>query len=86
MHEKYRETLLSLSKAIEEIRGVFLNLNEKNNDIGLFPFEPIKDCYGLIKDLDPICGKQLTEEQRRKVRHQITALWKDVRKELLKRI
>lgn len=80
--DQYSETLCSLSAAIEETRGVFKNLDEKANKIGLFPFEPIKDIFGLISDLD--CDKQLTTVERKEKRDKIYALWADMRKELLK--
>lgn len=80
--DQYSETLCSLSAAIEETRGVFMNLGEKNNEIGLYPFEPIKDIFGLISDLD--YKKQLTEAERKNIRDKISALWADMRRELLK--
>lgn len=80
--EQYSETLCSLSAAIEETRGVFMNLGEKANKIGLFPFEPIKDIFGLISDLD--CDRQLTQVERKEMRDKIYALWADMRRELLK--
>lgn len=80
--EQYSETLCCLSAAIEETRGVFMNIGEKDNKIGLYPFEPIKDIFGLISDLD--CDKQLTEVERKETRNKIYVLWADMRRELLK--
>jgi len=59
-----------------------MNLGEKNNKIGLYPFEPVKDIFGLISDLG--CNKQLTEDERKTSRDKIFVLWSDMRRELLK--
>ena len=80
--DQYSETLCCISGAIEEIRGVFMNLGENNINIGLYPFEPVKDIFGLINDLG--CNKQLSEDERKTTRDKIFALWADMRKELLK--
>lgn len=80
--EQYSETLCSLSAAIEEVRGVFMNLGETDNKIGLYPFEPVKDILRLISDLG--YNKQITTDDGKIVRDKIFALWADARKELLK--
>lgn len=59
-----------------------MNIGEKDNKIGLYLFEPIKDIFGLISDLD--CDKQLTEVERKETRNKIYVLWADMRRELLK--
>ncbi len=78
--EEYINTLKVLSVAIDEVRGVFKNLGESDKTIGLYPFEPIKDIYGLTKDL----GLSVDTEQKDEVRQKIFALWREARKELLK--
>ena len=55
---------------------------ETEADIGLYPFEPIKDMYGLIEGLG--FGDSFKTCDSKKCRVQIFALWKDVRKEILK--
>ena len=80
--DQHSETLCCISGAIEEIRGVFMNLGENDINIGLYPFEPVKDIFGLINDLG--CNKQLSEDERKTTRNKIFALWADMRKELLK--
>ena len=79
---EFSETLCCLSAAIEEIRGVFKNIGETDAEVGLYPFEPIKDIFGLISDLG--YGHKLTEEQRQEIRTKVYALWSDARKEFLK--
>lgn len=80
--DQHSETLCCLSAAIEEVRGVFINLGETEKKIGLYPFEPVKDIFGLINDLG--CNKKLSNEERKDIRDKIFALWADARKELLK--
>lgn len=76
------ELLAKLSIAIDEVRGVFCNLNETDTSRNLYPFEPIKDIYGLIEDLG--FGSTYKSSESKKCHDQIFALWKDVRKEILK--
>jgi hypothetical protein len=80
--EQYRTALAKLSIAIDEVRGVFCNLNETDTSRNLYPFEPIKDIYGLIEDLG--FGSTYKSSESKKCHDQIFALWKDVRKEILK--
>jgi hypothetical protein len=81
-YEQYITVLTKLSIAIDEVRGVFCNLRETNTDRGLYPFEPIKDMYGLIEDIG--FGTNYKSSESKKCHDQIFALWKDVRKEILK--
>lgn len=64
------------------MRGVFCNLRETAISRGLYPFEPIKDMYSLIEDLG--FGSTYKSCESKKCHDQIFALWKDVRKEILK--
>ncbi len=81
-NENYKQVLHCLSCAIDEIRGVFMNLGESDKKRGLYPFEPIKDIYHIISRLG--YDRDTTEQKRQDVRRKIFALWGDVRKELLK--
>lgn len=65
--EQFCATLSCLSASIEEIRGVFKNIEETEEDIGLYPFEPIKDIFGLINDMG--YKKQLSEAERENIRN-----------------
>lgn len=80
--EQFRSVLTRLSVAIDEVRGVFCNLNESAEDIGFYPFEPIKDIYGLITDLG--YAKTFKAASVKDCREKIFILWKEVRKEILK--
>jgi hypothetical protein len=81
-NESYRQVLHCLSCTIDEVRGVFMNLGESEKERGLYPFEPIKDIYYIIRNLD--CNNKTSEQERENVRKKINALWGEVRKELLK--
>lgn len=80
--EQHAEVLRSISVSIDEVRGVFTNLNENDTNIGLYPFEPIKDIYGLIQDLG--YAHDTPKGKRDKIREKIFALWQEARRELLK--
>ncbi|MBN1805248.1 MAG: hypothetical protein JW837_08365 [Sedimentisphaerales bacterium] len=80
--EQYMDVLRSISISIDEVRGVFTNLNECDSKVGLYPFEPIKDIYGLIQDLG--YANKTPKEKRDEIREKIFALWQEARRELLK--
>lgn len=80
--EDFSKTLLKLSIAIDEIRGVFCNLGEGSKDVGLFPFEPIKTIYELVADLG--FGDNFKAADAPATRNNIVHLWKEMRRELLK--
>ena len=47
----YRKAYCSLSKAIDLVRGVYINVGENDKKIGLYPFEPLHDirkCMEII--------------------------------------
>lgn len=78
--KQFGETLVMLSKSIDEVRGVYKNLKERHNDIGLYPFECLKRIHKFVAELgygniDPIKA----EETRRHIIH----CWKDLRKSFL---
>lgn len=80
--EQLSEVLTRLSIAIDEVRGVFCNLDERSDDGGLYPFEPLKDILGLVRDLG--AGDKFLADEARECQRRVFALWADVRRELLK--
>ena len=80
--EQYSNVLTKLSIAIDEVRGVFCNLRETKEDVGLYPFEPIKDIYALIADLG--YGETFRSVESDLCRKKIFILWKEMRREILK--
>jgi hypothetical protein len=77
---QFGETLLLLSKSIDEVRGVYKNLEETKNKIGLYPFECLKEIHDLVSELG--FGK-LEEDNAMKTRKQITVRWKRLRRSFL---
>jgi len=49
--KQFGDTLVTISKSIDEVRGVYKNLKETNKDIGLYPFECLKEIHKIISDL-----------------------------------
>lgn len=47
----YGDVLKSLSKSIDEVRGVYSNIGETKNKIGLYPYESLKEIKELISQL-----------------------------------
>ncbi len=78
--KQYNETLGLLSKSIDEVRGVYKNLKETEKDIGLYPFECLKEIHELVSKLGHgSVNKDKATETRRHIRH----CWKDLRKSFL---
>lgn len=78
--KQFGETLVLLSKSIDKVRGVYKNLKETKDDIGLYPFESLKEIHDLVSKLG--YGKLDTAkatDTRRHIRH----CWKDLRKSFL---
>lgn len=78
---EHLNVLLKLSSVIDEVRGLFCNLEESGGEGGLYPFEPLKDIYGQLKELG---YENPSSEKKMNVRKRVEALWKDVRQELLR--
>lgn len=49
--DDYTNTLISISKSIDEVRCVYRNLRESKNDDGHYPFESLKEIYNITKEL-----------------------------------
>jgi hypothetical protein len=80
--QQHREVLMKLSLVIEEVRGVFCNLGGAGTKRGLYPFEPLKDIHVLVEELGS--GAQFKGADAERARSHISALWSDVRREILK--
>ncbi len=79
--QEYARVLKSLSATIEEIRAVFANVGAEEINIGLFPFESIKQMRDEIADLG--FGKNFKGETAKPVRDKIVACWKKLRTHFL---
>jgi len=78
----YSSTLFKLSVVIDEIRGVYKNINDRGEDSGYYPFEPFKEIYTLVTELG--YENAYDEETAKRIRSQIFGLWKSMRREFLK--
>ncbi len=83
-YPEYSATLSGLSAAIDEVRGVFKNLGETHSKIGLYPFEPLKEIFELVKALKPI--PTTTEQQKLDTKVEIDAHWKKLRTKFLREL
>ncbi|MGI0015245.1 MAG: hypothetical protein ACREBU_17660, partial [Nitrososphaera sp.] len=79
--ELYTETLSKLSIVIEEIRSVFKNVREKQGNVGLYPFESMKEIHKTIEKLG--YGERVTEALQREARNNINNQWKVLRSKFL---
>jgi hypothetical protein len=79
--DQYLAALMKLSLAIEEVRGVFLNVPNEAEADGWYPFEPVKQIRQLILDLGH--GEAATPEKRAAVNLKIYKMWKSSRNQLL---
>jgi hypothetical protein len=74
------EILLALSKCIDEVRGVYTNVNETKSNKGYFPFESLKSIYTIVEEL----GKSnKSEEQMKEAGEKIKHHWQIIRKNFL---
>lgn len=81
-NEDFVNARIALRIAIDEVRGVFKNINENDTQIGLYPFEPIKQIYDLLSRSHHM--DSLSSENRNIFKQEAFGYWKDVRKVLLK--
>lgn len=78
--KEYEETLMLLSKSIDEVRAVYKNIDEKEGNIGHYPFESLKSIYTIIAELgfdNPDTSKG--EEARNHIKHN----WGNLRRTFL---
>lgn len=79
-NQQYSETLVLLSRSIDEVRGVYKNLKEKEDGTGLYPFECLKEIHDLISELG---YGQIDSAKAIRTRKNINLCWKDLRKSFL---
>ncbi len=77
--ETYYQYLINISIVIDDIRGLYKNLEEDYDGVGLYPFEPIKEVYVLFKKYGMSDNKDSNN-----CKNMIYKLWKSMRKEFLK--
>ncbi len=75
-----KEILLALSKCIDEVRGVYYNVNETKTEKGSYPFESLKNIYSIVENLG---HSEMNEVQRKEAHEKITSNWQIIRKTFL---
>lgn len=76
--EKYTKLKFCTSKAIEEIRSVYENIDEVFGVYdGLYPFEPLKEMY--IEDIDELHHGDFTTIKNEEIRKKHYEKWKKIR-------
>ena len=78
--KEYLKVLLDLSKAIDEVRGVYYNIKQTKTSKGLYPFESLKTIYSIIEALGP---GDLSEQQMTEANAKIKTHWQTIRKVFL---
>jgi hypothetical protein len=78
--EEYADVLTAMAIAIDELRGVYKNIGERPDEIGHYPYEPIKEIHNAITELG---YGELTDEQRATARKRIQGHWKSIRANFL---
>ena len=71
----------ALSKAIDSVRGVYKNVGETEERIGLYPFEPLHD---MRKVLDELGFNDATPDRRQAARTRFIRSWNALRWAFLK--
>ena len=78
----FSKIVCRLSYMIEELRGIYLNIGEAPSDIGLYPYESLKELADALHKLG--FGEKFTTEKADATRSQIVDYWKKVRRQLLR--
>ena len=79
--KEYLEALLLLSKSIDEVRGVYFNIQETSTDKGYYPFESLKSIYTIVEQIGT---KDFNEAQLREANAKIRDHWQTIRKTFLR--
>jgi len=78
--EQYGKILTDLSIVTDELRGVYKNIGENPKNVGIYPYEPIKDIHKAISGLG---FRNLDEKSRITARRQVVGHWKSIRPNFL---
>jgi hypothetical protein len=74
--DHYQRVFKQLSKAIDEMRGVYQNVHEDENHQGLFPYEPLHD---MRRSLENLGRGSYDPNKANEVREEILAEWSALR-------
>ena len=76
----YGNVLKGLSVATEELRAVFTNIGEGEEQVGLFPFESLKSIHEHISVLG---YNEISSDEASSTRHEIVESYKKLRRHFL---
>lgn len=79
--KEYGKVLRSISVVMDNVRATFVNCGESAGNVGLYPFERLKEIHRIISDLDFEDGFRAHEA--RAARHEIVEEWKMLRRQYL---
>jgi hypothetical protein len=74
------DVLLVLSKVIDEVRGVYFNINESRTEKGLYPFESLKRIYSIVEEVGK---KEPNAAEMKEANAKIRSHWQTIRKTFL---
>jgi hypothetical protein len=77
----FRKAHRALSKSIDLVRGVYKNVDETDEQLGLYPFEPLHD---MRRSLDTLGFIDVTHEKQLEARNEIMRSWNALRYVFLK--
>ena len=77
----FQKVLRALALAIEEVRALFSNINENQSNVGLYPFESLKQIHSQVSALG--FGSNFHIEKTEPTRREILSLWKKLRRHFL---
>lgn len=77
---EHAHILMQLAIAVDEVRGVYKNIGERPGNIGVYPYEPIKEIYRAVDELG---HGELTSDERALARQRIKGHWRSIRANFL---
>ena len=77
----FAKVMKTLSSVTEELRAVFSNVGEAEHDIGLFPFERLKEIQACVSALS--FGGAFNVQRAASARREIVGKWKSLREHYL---
>jgi hypothetical protein len=77
---EHARALMELAIAVDEVRGVYKNIGERADQVGVYPYEPIKEIYNAVAELG---HGELTSEERELARQRIKGHWRSIRANFL---
>jgi hypothetical protein len=80
--EQFGAVLSRLSGAIDEIRGVFKNVGETSERIGVYPFESLKAIHTIVSSLG--FGATFQAANGHMARQKILDAWEEMRRPFLR--